>query len=125
MLGRVPRARPPALADELGRRLAGAIDLLVVGQAADFATEVPPLIEPAARERVERYVELARSSGRILTAPRTLPAGGGHFVAPTLVTDLPADSPILGEEVFGPLLTLETVASSTRRSQWCGRARSA
>jgi RHH-type proline utilization regulon transcriptional repressor/proline dehydrogenase/delta 1-pyrroline-5-carboxylate dehydrogenase len=99
-----------SLAEELGRRLAGAIDLLVVGRADDFATEVPPLIEAAARERVERYLELAHAGGRILTAPRRLPAPG-HFVTPTLVADLRPDSPILAEEIFGPLLTLETVAS--------------
>ncbi|MCA1689438.1 MAG: aldehyde dehydrogenase family protein, partial [Actinobacteria bacterium] len=41
---------------------------------------------------------------------RELP-GRGHFVAPTLVAGLPGDSPILREEIFGPVLTLETVAS--------------
>jgi RHH-type transcriptional regulator, proline utilization regulon repressor / proline dehydrogenase / delta 1-pyrroline-5-carboxylate dehydrogenase len=101
---------PISMAGELGSRLAGAIDLLVVGQAEDFATEVPPLIEPAARERVERYIDLARRTGRILTAERRLPQAG-HFAAPTLVTGLPADSPILGEEIFGPVLSIETVES--------------
>ena len=100
----------PALADELGRRLAGAVDLLVVGQAEDFATEVPPLIEAEAQDRVERYVELARATGRVLSAARSLPPRG-YFVAPTLVAGLPDDSPILGEEIFGPLLTLEVVES--------------
>ncbi len=98
------------LADELGRRLAGAIDLLVVGPADDFATEVPPLIEAAARERVDGYIARARATGRILTAERALPPTG-HFVAPTLVAGLPPDSPIAGEEIFGPLLALETVGS--------------
>ena len=101
---------PSSLAGELGSRLAGAIDLLAVGQADDFATELPPLIEAAARERVERYIELARQSGRILTVARRLPRDG-HFVAPTLVAGLPADSPVIGEEIFGPVLVLEVVES--------------
>jgi RHH-type proline utilization regulon transcriptional repressor/proline dehydrogenase/delta 1-pyrroline-5-carboxylate dehydrogenase len=101
---------PISLAAQLGQRLAGAIDLLVIGQADDFATELPPLIEAAARERVERYIELAGATGRILTAARRLPADG-HFVAPALVGDLPASSPVIGEEIFGPVLTLETYAS--------------
>ena len=101
---------PISLAGELGSRLAGAIDLLVVGQAENFETEVPPLIEAAARERVDGYVELAGRTGRVLTAERSLP-DGGHFVAPTLVCDLPSDSPLIGEEIFGPVLTLEIVAS--------------
>ncbi len=102
---------PSSLAGELGIRLAGAIDLLVVGQAEDFETEVPPLIEAAARERVDGYVELARRTGRILTADRGGLPADGHFVAPALVCDLPADSPVIGEEIFGPVLTLETCES--------------
>jgi len=101
---------PISLAGELSRRLAGAIDLLVVGQADDFETEVPPLIEAGARERVDGYIDLARRTGRILTAERDVPTDG-HFVSPVLVADLPSDSPIIGEEIFGPLLTLEVVES--------------
>jgi RHH-type proline utilization regulon transcriptional repressor/proline dehydrogenase/delta 1-pyrroline-5-carboxylate dehydrogenase len=100
----------PALADELGRRLAGAIDLLAVGQAEDFETEVPPLIEAQARDRVAGYVALAQTTGRVLSRERTPPAGG-YFVSPTLVCELPPGSPIANEEIFGPLLSLETVAS--------------
>lgn len=100
-----------ALAEDLGRRLTGAIELLVVGQAEDFATDVPPLIERAALERVERYRALGREQGRLLGSARELPGGGGHFAAPALVTGLPADSPLLSEEIFGPLLTLEPVAT--------------
>jgi RHH-type proline utilization regulon transcriptional repressor/proline dehydrogenase/delta 1-pyrroline-5-carboxylate dehydrogenase len=99
---------PISLAGELGSRLAGAIDLLVVGQAEDFATEVPPLIEAAARERVDGYIALARRTGRILTAGRGGLPADGHFVGPALVCDLPPDSPLIGEEIFGPVLTLET-----------------
>jgi RHH-type proline utilization regulon transcriptional repressor/proline dehydrogenase/delta 1-pyrroline-5-carboxylate dehydrogenase len=55
-------------------------------------------------------VELAARSGRIAARGGDPPATG-WFVAPTLATDLPADSPILAEEVFGPLLTVEPVRS--------------
>jgi RHH-type proline utilization regulon transcriptional repressor/proline dehydrogenase/delta 1-pyrroline-5-carboxylate dehydrogenase len=101
---------PSSLAGELASRLTGAIDLLVIGQADDFATEVPPLIESGARDRVERYVEVAHRTGRVLTSERSLPATG-HFVAPTLVADLPPESPVIGEEIFGPVLTLEVSGS--------------
>ncbi len=48
-----------AIAETLVERLAGAIDVLRVGQADEFATEVPPVIEQEAQERVLRYRELA------------------------------------------------------------------
>ena len=48
-----------AIADPLLERVAGAVDGLLVGQADTFGTDVPPVIEQEARERVERYRALA------------------------------------------------------------------
>jgi RHH-type proline utilization regulon transcriptional repressor/proline dehydrogenase/delta 1-pyrroline-5-carboxylate dehydrogenase len=97
-----------AIADQLVERLAGAVDVLQVGQAHAFGTDVPPVIEQAAQERVERYAALARESGR-LAADRGGVPSPGWFVAPRVATDLPPDSPILHEEIFGPLLAVDRV----------------
>jgi RHH-type proline utilization regulon transcriptional repressor/proline dehydrogenase/delta 1-pyrroline-5-carboxylate dehydrogenase len=97
-----------AIAESLLERLAGAAETLVVGQAESFATDVPPLIEREARERVDGYRERAARDGRLLTAPRELPAAG-WFCPPAVATDLAPGSAVLGEEVFGPLLTVEPV----------------
>jgi RHH-type proline utilization regulon transcriptional repressor/proline dehydrogenase/delta 1-pyrroline-5-carboxylate dehydrogenase len=99
-----------AIAGALTERLAGAIAVLEVGQADTFGTDVPPVIEQEARDRVERYLEVARRDGRIAAQGE----GGavpthGWFVSPTLAADLDAASPLLREEVFGPLLTVERV----------------
>ena len=97
-----------AIADALLERLAGAVDVLPVGQAAEHGTVTGPVVEQAARERVARYAELARATGRV-AARRDPPAGDGWFAPPTLAADLPADSPVLHEEIFGPLLAVERV----------------
>ena len=97
-----------AIADPLIERLAGAVEVLQVGQADAFGTDVPPVIEQAAKERVERYAQLARDSGRVAADRDGVPAPG-WFVAPRVVTDLPVDSPVLNEEIFGPLLAVERV----------------
>jgi RHH-type proline utilization regulon transcriptional repressor/proline dehydrogenase/delta 1-pyrroline-5-carboxylate dehydrogenase len=97
-----------AIADALIERLAGAVDVLRVGQADAFGTDVPPVIEQAAQERVERYAQLAREAGH-LAADRDGVPTPGWFVAPRVVTDLPADSPVLNEEIFGPLLAVDRV----------------
>jgi RHH-type proline utilization regulon transcriptional repressor/proline dehydrogenase/delta 1-pyrroline-5-carboxylate dehydrogenase len=98
-----------AIADALLERLGGAVDVLVVGQADAFGIDVPPVIEQEARERVERYRALAAGSGRIVAERREGADAAGWFVAPTVVADLPADSPVLHEEIFGPLLAVERV----------------
>jgi RHH-type proline utilization regulon transcriptional repressor/proline dehydrogenase/delta 1-pyrroline-5-carboxylate dehydrogenase len=97
-----------AIADTLLERLAGAVDVLQVGQADAFGTDVPPVIEQAARERIERYANIARESGRLAADRDDVPAEG-WFVAPRIAADLPPDSPVLREEIFGPLLAFDRV----------------
>jgi RHH-type transcriptional regulator, proline utilization regulon repressor / proline dehydrogenase / delta 1-pyrroline-5-carboxylate dehydrogenase len=98
-----------AIADALLERVAGAVDVLVVGQADCFGIDVPPVIERDAQERVERYRALARESGHIAAEQTSDVPANGWFVAPTVVADLPQDSPVLAEEIFGPLLAIERV----------------
>jgi RHH-type proline utilization regulon transcriptional repressor/proline dehydrogenase/delta 1-pyrroline-5-carboxylate dehydrogenase len=98
-----------AAADTLVERLAGAIEVLRVGQAEEFATEVPPVIEREAQERVLGYGEIAERDGRI--AARAAPAAGdGWFCPPALAVDLPDASAVNREEIFGPLLSVTAVA---------------
>jgi RHH-type proline utilization regulon transcriptional repressor/proline dehydrogenase/delta 1-pyrroline-5-carboxylate dehydrogenase len=99
------------IAETLTARLAGAMLTLVVGQAQRFETDVPPVIEAEAQERVDRYRELAGREGRIVAIQERVP-GGGWVCPPALATDLPRDSAVLREEVFGPLLTVEPVAGA-------------
>ena len=99
-----------AIADEFAARLGGAAELLEVGQADDFATQVPPLIEQTAQERVLSYQDRAQREGTLRIQPEPVPERG-WFVPPALALDLPAESDVLKDEVFGPLLTVERVAS--------------
>jgi RHH-type proline utilization regulon transcriptional repressor/proline dehydrogenase/delta 1-pyrroline-5-carboxylate dehydrogenase len=98
-----------AIADKLLERLAGAAQVLVVGQADELATDVPPVIERSAQERVDRYAELAAREGRIVARVEPVPERG-WFVAPTVAADLPPASAVLNEEIFGPLLAVDRVA---------------
>jgi RHH-type proline utilization regulon transcriptional repressor/proline dehydrogenase/delta 1-pyrroline-5-carboxylate dehydrogenase len=98
------------VADELLERLAGATESLRVGQAESFGTDVPPVIDEEAQARVRGYAERAAADGRVVATAGAVPADG-WFCAPTLAADLPEDSAVLREEVFGPLLAVERVAS--------------
>ncbi|MDP9386335.1 MAG: aldehyde dehydrogenase family protein, partial [Actinomycetota bacterium] len=99
-----------AIHDDLVERLTGAVEVLQVGQASDLGTDVPPVIERDAQERLERYASSAQRSGRIAARVEQVP-GGGWFAKPTVAADLPADSDVLADEIFGPLLAVERVAS--------------
>lgn len=96
------------IADALNERLAGAIETLRVGPAEDFASDLSAVIDEEARDRIGGFLEAAEVGPR---ATATVPGAGGHYVAPTLFVDLPGDSRIVNEEVFGPVLSSERVAS--------------
>ena len=102
-----------SVAEALTERLAGAVRELVVAQAETFGTDVPPLIEEEARDRVARYVDRAASESEILATGRGVD-DDGWFVAPVLAGDLTEDSPVLREEIFGPLVAIERVANVSR-----------
>jgi RHH-type proline utilization regulon transcriptional repressor/proline dehydrogenase/delta 1-pyrroline-5-carboxylate dehydrogenase len=95
-----------AIADKLLERLSGAVRVLEVGQAESFATEVPPVIDREAQERVLRYRELGADH---LAASAERVPDSGWFVPPTVVDGLPEESPVNREEVFGPLLSVTFV----------------
>jgi RHH-type proline utilization regulon transcriptional repressor/proline dehydrogenase/delta 1-pyrroline-5-carboxylate dehydrogenase len=96
------------IADTLLDRLGGAVSVLQVGQAESFATEVPPVIERAAQERVLGYGERAEREGTIVARAGNVPEEG-WFCPPTVAAELPAESPVLREEIFGPLLAVTRV----------------
>ncbi len=97
-----------AIADALIERVAGATAVLAVGQASELGTDVPPVIEQTARDRVQGYIDRAARDGRIAAQAAPVPSSG-WFCPPTVAADLQADSPVLCEEVFGPLLAIERV----------------
>lgn len=100
------------VADALAERLVGAVRTLQVGPAEDFATDVPPVIDAAAQMRVRRYTGLGASAAtRVAAATDALPAGDGFYVAPALLVGLPDEHPVIQDEIFGPVLALQTVAS--------------
>ncbi len=76
---------------------------LKVGDVRDSANDMGPVIDHAAMNKILHYIESARSEGTILTGGAAL-EGKGYFIEPTIVADLPPDSRIMQEEIFGPVL---------------------
>jgi RHH-type proline utilization regulon transcriptional repressor/proline dehydrogenase/delta 1-pyrroline-5-carboxylate dehydrogenase len=96
--------------DALEARLRGALETLLVGPAERFDTDVPALIEAAARDRVERTLEQALAEGAKVSRAGAIPDGEGFYAAPALVVGASAASAVVAEEIFGPVLSVEPVA---------------
>ena len=86
-------------------QLAAAANAVKVGDPADAASDMGPLIRSAARSRVERYVASGLQSGARLKAggkrPQHLPRG--FYYEPTFFDDVDPGSAIAQEEIFGPV----------------------
>ena len=91
--------------------VAGAMDELVVGDPADLATDVGPVIDAAARDALEAHVQAMAAAG-LVRHRVALPAACAHgtFVAPTLVELDRLDR--LQSEVFGPVLHVYRYAAT-------------
>ncbi len=93
-----------SVADDFARALAARAKALRLGPALDESTEVGPVIDRAALERLERMVEDARSrSAELLAGGERRPLGDGTFYAPTVLDRVPEGARVVREEPFGPV----------------------
>ncbi len=93
-----------AVAAEFTDRLAAAMGALRVGPGLDPATQVGPLIDRGACDKVAALTQAAIDAGARVAAGGARPAGEpGCFSSPTVLADVAPDSPILREEIFGPV----------------------
>jgi acyl-CoA reductase-like NAD-dependent aldehyde dehydrogenase len=102
-----------SVADALTQRCAARLTAVRIGQADDPATELGPLIDVPSRERIRRLVAEAADYGEIVVTGAA-PSGAlarGAFVSPSLVRLREAHGPLVDEEVFGPILSVQTFTS--------------
>ncbi len=92
--------------DAFRSRVVAAVEALAVGDPFDDATRVGPVINEEAAERIVSWVDEAVQGGA------TVLTGGGRqgtTVEPTVLEGVAADDKVSCQEVFGPVLTLESV----------------
>jgi aldehyde dehydrogenase (NAD+) len=90
-------------------RLAARASRLRLGDGQDAATDIGPLINAAAREKVAGYMEIGRREGELVfggEVPTDDHLRHGHFFAPTLFTGVGPMDRIAQEEIFGPVLSV-------------------
>ncbi|MFD5199649.1 aldehyde dehydrogenase family protein [Streptomyces sp. NPDC058375] len=95
---------PARLHDRVVEALAERAKAVVVGAGLDPGTELGPLNNAAQLARVERYTTRALADGARAAAGGHRLDRPGWFHAPTVLTDVPTDSPVVTEEQFGPVL---------------------
>ncbi|MGW0874511.1 aldehyde dehydrogenase [Streptomyces sp. NPDC002740] len=95
-----------SVAEEFTRRFVEKAGALTQGDPREEATDIGPTIHARQLEKIDGFVRRAIAAGA-----RAVIGGhrkDGRYYAPTLLTDVAQDSEIVQEEVFGPVLTLQT-----------------
>ena len=92
--------------DEFVRRFVERMRALKVGDPLEEATEIGPLATPAIREGVDEQVRKSIAAGAKLLTGGKLPEGKGNFYPPTVLAEIPKESPAYREEIFGPVALL-------------------
>ena len=100
---------PRSRYDEVVDALAQTVSSMPVGDPADPATEVGPMVARRQQERVEKYIALGQEEGaRLVVGGNGMPAGldRGWYVRPTVFADVDNRMRIAQEEIFGPVLSV-------------------
>jgi alpha-ketoglutaric semialdehyde dehydrogenase len=96
---------------ELQSKLVAAAERLRLGPGWEDETDVGPLINRAALEKVHSYTEIGKSEGaKLLTGGEVAENGGGLYYRPTVFADAEPGMRIAQEEIFGPTTALIPVA---------------
>jgi succinate-semialdehyde dehydrogenase/glutarate-semialdehyde dehydrogenase len=97
--------------EEFARRFVAAMEALRVGDPMEETTEIGPLAtEPIVQELEEQVRKSVESGARVLTGGERLRRAGNYY-APTVLADIPKNSPAYAEEFFGPVALLFRVDS--------------
>jgi aldehyde dehydrogenase (NAD+) len=101
-----------AVYKDLQSKLVGAAERLRLGPGWEAETDVGPLINRAALEKVHRFTQIGLDEGaRLLTGGEPAGDGPGFFYRPTVFADVEPQMRIAQEEIFGPTTALIPVSS--------------
>jgi RHH-type proline utilization regulon transcriptional repressor/proline dehydrogenase/delta 1-pyrroline-5-carboxylate dehydrogenase len=91
-----------AIADAVLEMLAGALAAMVVGDPADPATDVGPVIDASARSHLDAQLAALAVRGRLVAKAELPPGLHGNYIAPCIYEIASVQS--ADEEIFGPVL---------------------
>jgi len=91
------------IADEFEQKFVSKMEALKIGDPFDESTDLGPLATADGLDSLDEDVQKTIAAGaRVLTGGRKLERPG-NFYAPTVLTDIPKNSPAYREELFGPV----------------------
>jgi len=97
-----------SVADTVVRKLKDRIQTLIVGDPLDKNTDVGAINSKQQLEKIEYYLKVGRDEGATMWQPEGPTPEGGFFCKPTLFLDASQSHRVVQEEIFGPVLAVQT-----------------
>ncbi len=97
-----------SVADEVIARLKDRMETLIIGDPLDKNTDIGAINSAAQLEKIEDYLRIGRSEGADLYQSSASLPEKGYWCRPTLFTGVSQSNRIVKEEIFGPVLTIQT-----------------
>ncbi|GAA4219984.1 gamma-glutamyl-gamma-aminobutyraldehyde dehydrogenase [Sagittula marina] len=95
--------------DEMIDRMRAQAAKVVLGDPLDPASTMGSLVDRAHADRVMSFVEAGKQTARLVCGgERVTHMGSDAYVQPTIFDDVAPDDPLAREEIFGPVLTVQT-----------------
>jgi aldehyde dehydrogenase (NAD+) len=96
------------IADQLIRKLRDRMDTLIVGDPLDKNTDIGAINSKAQYQKILEYLEIGVKEGASMYQSKNRVPDQGYFCRPTIFTDVAQSHRIVQEEIFGPVLTIQT-----------------
>ncbi|MCC6701552.1 MAG: aldehyde dehydrogenase family protein [Fluviicola sp.] len=97
-----------SVADMVIQKLKDRLDTLYVGNPLDKNTDIGAINSKAQMETILKYIEIGKNEGADIYESKCSIPKKGNFIRPTLFTDVAQSSRIAQEEIFGPVLSVQT-----------------
>jgi aldehyde dehydrogenase (NAD+) len=97
-----------SVADEVIRKLKDRMESLIVGDPLDKNTDIGAINSSAQLERIEEYLGIGQEEGGEMYQSSTSLPETGYWCRPTLFTGVSQSNRVVQEEIFGPVLAIQT-----------------
>ena len=104
--------------DDFVARLTDAVGSVVTGDPTDADTEMGPLVSDGQLDRVSGFVDRAVDAGAEITVGGATRDGAGYFYEPSVVVGVDQASEIVQQEVFGPVISVQSVPDEETALAW-------
>ena len=96
------------VADEVIAKLQKRMESLIVGDPLDKNTDIGAINSKMQLDKIKMYVKLGKDEGGTIYQTECSLPKKGYWFAPTIFTDVSQSNKIVQEEIFGPVLAIQT-----------------